>query len=218
MRESFPSPPPPVAQRTALHLLQSRPATWTPSKQQKVPTSFSPKLTCLKMSGAVPPEHSSPVPRNSKLKKLEPRITAARNSLDWAALSSLLQQHVTDSGRESIGGSSRGSHFTTTYMLARVDMLVIGERDGGLVEAVKFVNEVLTITNDRVLICICGSVLWCAGAQVHRCGTRQADGSFSLCCRYQFSARSSCVSCHRTGCSAETGKDTTSLPKFVTFG
>ncbi len=119
------------------------------------------------MSGAVPPEHASPVPRNSKLKKLEPRITAARNSLDWIALSGLLQQHVADSGRESLGGVSRGSQLTTAYMLARVDMLLIGEREGGLFEAVKFVNEVLTATNERVLICICGSVLWCAGAQVH---------------------------------------------------
>jgi hypothetical protein len=117
-----------------------------------------------RMSGAVPPENSSPVPRNAKLKKLEPRIAAARNSLDWTALSGLLQQHVADAGRESLGGSSR--QYTTAYMLARIDMHVFGERDGGLVEAVKFVNELLPLVNDRVLQCIIGAVHWCAGAQV----------------------------------------------------
>jgi hypothetical protein len=126
------------------------------------------------MSGAVPPEHSSPVPRNAKLKKLEPRITAARNALDWSTLSSLLQQHVTDSRRESLGGNSRVSHLTTAYTLARVDMHLTGERDGGLGEAVKFVNEALASTSDKVLICICGAVYWFAGMQV-RCN---ADVSF----------------------------------------
>jgi hypothetical protein len=169
------------------------------------------------MSGAVPPEHASPVPRSSKLKKLEPRITAARNSLDWSALSGLLQQHVTDSGRESVGGTSRVSHLTTTYTLARVDMLLIGERDGGLGEAVKFVNEVLTATNDKVLICICGSVLWFAGAQVRRSAHAilmpPSCVTFRHRCRY--SARSSCGSCHPTGCRAEKGKATTFPPKFA---
>jgi hypothetical protein len=118
------------------------------------------------MSGAIPPEQSSPVPRNSKLKKLESRITAARNALDWTTLSALLQQHVADSGRESIGGSYRFSHYTTSYVLARIDMLLFGERDGGLPEVLKFVNEILPTANDKVLLCIIGSVHWCAGAQV----------------------------------------------------
>ena len=118
------------------------------------------------MSGATPPEQSSPVPRNSKLKKLESRITAARNALDWTTLSGLLQQHVADSGRESIGGSYRFSHYTTSYVLARIDILLFGERDGGLPEVLKFVNEILPTANDKVLLCIIASVHWCAGAQV----------------------------------------------------
>ena len=118
------------------------------------------------MSGVIPPEQSSPNPRNSKLKKLEPRIIAARNAQDWTALSALLQQHVADSGRESIGGTSRFSQYTTAYVLARIDMLLFGERDGGLVEVLRFVTEMLSATNDRVLHCIIGSIHWCAGAQV----------------------------------------------------
>ncbi len=120
------------------------------------------------MSLAVPPEHSSPVPRNAKLKKLEPRIIAARNSQDWTALSGLLQQYLSDSGRESTGGPSRSSQATTAYILARIDLLVFGERDGSLAEAVKFVNEMLLTTNDRMLLCIFGCVNWCAGAQVFK--------------------------------------------------
>ncbi len=118
------------------------------------------------MSGVVPPEQSSPVPRNSRLKKLEPRIIAARNAQDWSALSGLLQQHVADSGRESMGGTSRLSQYSTAYVVARIDMLLFGERDGGLVEVLKFVTEMLSATNDRMLHCIIGSIHWCAGAQV----------------------------------------------------
>ncbi len=120
------------------------------------------------MSAVVPPEQSSPVPRNSKLKKLEPRIIAARNAQDWTSLSGFLQQHVADSGRESVGGASRSAQYTTAFILARIDMLLFGERDGGLPEALKFANEMLSLTNDRVFLCIFGSIHWCAGAQVCR--------------------------------------------------
>ena len=165
------------------------------------------------MSGAVPPEHSSPVPRNAKLKKLEPRIAAARNSLDWTALSGLLQQHVTDAGRESLGGSSR--QYTTAYILARIDMHVFGERDGGLVEAVKFVNELVSLTNDRVLQCIIGSVHWCAGFQVLAVAFVPVLVMMrwvTRCYRFRCSACSSCASCPRTGCRPGMAKAPTITP------
>lgn len=172
----------------------------------------------LQMSLAVPPEHSSPVPRNAKLKKLEPRIAAARNSQDWTALSGLLQQYIADSGRESAGGSSRSSQFTTAYILARVDLLIFGERDGGLAEAVKFVNEMLPTTNDKMLQCIFGSVNWCAGAQVFASRYHHArDISLvTLCCRFQRSARCSFATCPPTGCITKRAMATTSPPKPAT--
>lgn len=65
-----------------------------------------------------------------------------------------------------MGGTSRLSQYSTAYVVARIDMLLFGERDGGLVEVLKFVTEMLSATNDRMLHCIIGSIHWCAGAQV----------------------------------------------------